>query len=196
MAEQQEGKPRKQEEVEALRDELESVKSELRKAKESSESSLNKMRYLMADFDNYRKQMEKQLASKAESIKAELLLKFLNIRDDYLRALSMARQSKAEQGVVIEGLEGILKNIDSLLVSEGVREIEAIGTPFDPNVHDAIAYSGRDDLAENTVTAEIRKGYMLNGRVLRPSLVEISKIVKNSVNDTKEVDIQGEQGGG
>jgi molecular chaperone GrpE len=199
MAEQQEGKPieeEKVEDVEALRAELESVKNELRRAKESSESSLNKMKYLMADFDNYRKQMEKQLASKAESIKAELLLKFLNIRDDYLRALSVARQSKSEQGVVIEGLEGILKNIDSLLASEGVREIEAVGTPFDPNVHDAIAYSARDDLAENTVTAEIRKGYMLNGRVLRPSLVEISKIVKNSVNDTKEVNIQGEQGGG
>jgi molecular chaperone GrpE len=191
MAEQQEGKPGEEEEVETLRAELESVKSELRKAKESSESSLNKMRYLMADFDNYRKQMEKQLASKAESIKAELLLKFLNIRDDYLRALSVARQSKSEQVVVIEGLEGILKNIDSLLASEGVREIEAVGTPFDPNVHDAIAYSARDDLAENTVTAEIRKGYMLNGRVLRPSLVEISKIVKNSVNNTKEMDIQG-----
>jgi molecular chaperone GrpE len=196
MAEQQEGKPiEEEEEVEALKVELESVKSELRKAKESSESSLNKIRYLMADFDNYRKQMEKQLASKAESIKAELLLKFLNIRDDYLRALSVARQSKSEQGVVIEGLEGILKNIDSLLASEGIREIEAVGTPFDPNVHDAIAYSAREDLAENTVTAEIRKGYMLNGRVLRPSLVEISKIVKNSVNDSKEVDIQGGQGG-
>ena len=201
MAEQQEGsKPmeekEKVEDVEALRAELESVKNELRRAKESSDSSLNKMKYLMADFDNYRKQMEKQLASKAESIKAELLLKFLNIRDDYLRALSVARQSKSEQGVVvIEGLEGILKNIDSLFASEGVREIEAVGTPFDPNVHDAIAYSARDDLAENTVTAEIRKGYMLNGRVLRPSLVEISKIVKNSVNDTKELNIQGEQGG-
>jgi molecular chaperone GrpE len=201
MAEQREGKPieeeKEGEEVEALRAELESVKSELRKAKESSESSLNKMKYLMADFDNYRKQMEKQLASKAESIKAELLLKFLNIRDDYLRALLVARQRKSEQGVVvIEGLEGILKNIDSLLASEGVREIEAVGTPFDPNVHDAIAYSARDDLAENTVTAEIRKGYMLNGRVLRPSLVEISKIVKNTVNDTKEVNIQGGHGGG
>lgn len=196
MAEQQEGKPVDEgEKVEALRAELESVKNELRKAKESSESSLNKVRYLMADFDNYRKQMEKQLASKAESIKAELLLKFLNIRDDYLRALSVARQSKSEQVVVIEGLEGILKNIDSLLASEGVREIEAVGTPFDPNVHDAIAYSARDDLAENTVTAEIRKGYILNGRVLRPSLVEISKIVKNSVNNTKEMDIQGGQGG-
>ena len=193
LAEQQEGKPEKEEgeEVEVLRAELESIKSELRRAKESSESSLSKMKYLMADFDNYRKQMEKQLASKAESIKAELLLKFLNIRDDYIRALSMAKQSKSDKEVVIEGLEGILKNIDSLLTSEGVREIEAIGTPFDPNVHDAIAYSERNDLAENTVTAEIRKGYMLNGRVLRPSLVEISKIVKNSVNDTKEMDIQG-----
>jgi molecular chaperone GrpE len=193
LAEQQEGKPEKEEvgEVEVLRAELESIKSELRRAKESSESSLTKMRYLMADFDNYRKQMEKQLASKAESIKAELLLKFLNIRDDYIRALSMAKQSKSDKEVVIEGLEGILKNIDSLLTLEGVREIEAIGTPFDPNVHDAIAYSERNDLAENTVTAEIRKGYMLNGRVLRPSLVEISKIVKNSVNDTKEMDIQG-----
>ncbi len=197
MAEQQEGKSVEEEDVEALRSELESVKSELRKAKESSESSLNKMKYLMADFDNYRKQMERQVASKADSIRAELLLKFLNIRDDYVRALSVARQSKSEQIVVIEGLEGILKNIDSLLASEGVREIEAIGTPFDPNVHDAIAYSARDDLAENTVTSEIRKGYMLNGRVLRPSLVEISKkIIKNSVNDTKEIDIQGGKGGG
>jgi molecular chaperone GrpE len=192
MAEQQDGKPVEEEDVVALRAELESVRGELKKAKESSESSLNKMKYLMADFDNYRKQMEKQVTSKAESIKAELLLKFLNIRDDYVRALSVARQSKSEQIVVIEGLEGILKNIDSLLASEGVREIEAIGTPFDPNVHDAIAYSARDDLAENTVTAEIRKGYMLNGRVLRPSLVEISKkIIKNSVNDTREIDIQG-----
>ena len=197
MAEQQEGKTVEEEDAEALRAELESVKSELRKAKESSESSLNKIKYLMADFDNYRKQLEKQVASKAESIKAELLLKFLNIRDDYLRALSVARQSKSEHIVVIEGLEGILKNIDSLLASEGVREIEAIGTPFDPNVHDAIAYSARVDLAENTVTAEIRKGYMLNDRVLRATLVEISKkIIKNSVNDTKEVDIQGGEGGG
>ncbi|HYY39714.1 MAG TPA: nucleotide exchange factor GrpE, partial [Nitrososphaera sp.] len=170
IAEQQEEKPAGEEDLEALRAELQSVKNELKKAKESSESNLNKMRYLMADFDNYRKQMEKQLASKAESIKAELLLKFLNIRDDFLRGLSVARQSKSEQ-VVIEGLEGILKNIDSLLASEGVMEIEAVRTPFDPNVHDAIAYSARGDLAENIVTAEVRKGYMLNGRVLRPSLV-------------------------
>lgn len=186
--EEEKNKPSNEEEkaINALRSELDSVKQELRKARESAESSLNKLKYLMADFDNYRKQMERQAASKAETIKAELLLKFLNIRDDYLRALSVAKQSKSEP-VVIEGLEGILKNIDSLLSSEGVREIETIGTPFDANVHDAIAYSERDDLPENTVTNEIRKGYMFNGKVLRPSMVEISKkIVKNSVNDIKE----------
>jgi molecular chaperone GrpE len=180
------------EDLEALKAELQSVKDELRKARESSEGSLNKLKYLMADFDNYRKQMDRQAASKAESAKAELLLKFLNIRDDYLRALSVAQQGKSEP-VVIEGLEGILKNIDSLLASEGVREIETVGTPFDPNVHDAIAHSERNDMEEDTVSAEIRKGYMLNSKVLRPSLVEIAKkIVKNSVSDTnKEPDNQG-----
>lgn len=188
--EQTEDRPVEQD-LEALGAELQSVKDELKKARESSDGSLSKLKYLMADFDNYRKQMEKQAASKAEFAKAELLLKFLNIRDDYLRALSVAKQAKTE-AVVIEGLEGILKNIDSLLSSEGVREIETVGTPFDPNVHDALAHSARDDLEENTVTAEIRKGYMLNSNVLRPSMVEIAKkIVKNSVSDTNEPDNQG-----
>jgi molecular chaperone GrpE len=181
-----------EDDLDALKEELQSVKDELRRARESSEDSLNKLKYLMADFDNYRKQMDRQATSKTESAKAELLLKFLNIRDDYLRALSVAKQCKTEP-VVIEGLEGILRNIDSLLASEGVREIETVGTPFDHNVHDAIAHSERDGVEENTVTAEIRKGYMLNSKVLRPSLVEIAKkIVKNSVSDTnKGPDNQG-----
>jgi molecular chaperone GrpE len=180
-----------EDDLEALKAELQSVKEELRKARESSESSINKLKYLMADFDNYRKQMDKQAASKTESAKAELLLKFVNIRDDYLRALAVARKAKTEP-VVIEGLEGMLKNIDSLLSSEGVREIETVGTPFDPNVHDAIAHTQRDDLKENTVTAEIRKGYVLNGRVLRPSMVEISKkIVKNTDSDTRKEEVKG-----
>jgi molecular chaperone GrpE len=178
----------KNEEITILSEELKYVKEELSKFRESSNNNLNKLKYLMADFDNYRKQMEKQVASKVESSKAELLLKFLSIRDDYLRALEIAKQSKSE-GVVLEGLEAILKNLDSLLSSEGVIEIETVGTPFDPNIHDAISFSYRDDVPENTVTGEIRKGYMLNNKVLRPSLVEISKkIVKNIINDTETIE--------
>jgi len=175
-------------ELVASKEELSFVKEELRKAKESSDNNLNKLKYMVADFDNYRKQMEKQVALNTEENKAELMLRFLNIRDDYVRALEIAKQSKAEP-VVVEGLEGILKNSDHLLRSEGVVEIETIDTPFDPNVHDAISFSFRDDLPESTVTDEIRKGYMLDNKVLRPSLVEISKKrVKNTVNDTEKTE--------
>jgi molecular chaperone GrpE len=180
------------EELAKVKDELDSVKEELYKARESSDNNLNRLKYIMADFDNYRKQMEKQMASKIESSRAELLMKFLNIRDDYLRALEIAKQSKSET-VVIEGLEAILKNLDSVLKSEGVMEIETIGTPFDPNIHDAISFSYQDNAPENAVTGEIRKGYMLNNKVLRPSLVEIAKkIVKNTVNDTGELEKETE----
>jgi molecular chaperone GrpE len=180
------------EELAKVKDELDLVKEELYKARESSDNNLNRLKYIMADFDNYRKQMEKQIASKIESSRAELLMKFLNIRDDYSRALEIAKQSKSET-VVIEGLEAILKNLDSVLKSEGVMEIETIGTPFDPNIHDAISFSYQDNVSENAVTGEIRKGYMLNNKVLRPSLVEISKkIVKNTVNDTDDLEKETE----
>ena len=168
-----------------LKEDLAALEEELLAAKKSSDNNLNKLKYMMAEFDNYRKQMEKQIDSKIESGKAELLLKFLSLRDDYLRALEMAKQSKSE-AVVIEGLEGILKNFDSLLKSEGVMEIETIGTPFDPNVHDVIGFSHEEEVQENIITKEIRRGYMLNNKVLRPSLVLISrKIVTNTANDTK-----------
>ena len=175
-----------------LKENLAVLKEELVEARKSSDNNLNKLKYMMAEFDNYRKQIEKQIDSKIESGKAELLLKFLSLRDDYLRALEMAKQSKSE-AVVIEGLEGILKNFDSLLKSEGVMEIETIGTPFDPNVHDVIGFSHQDEIEENIITKEIRKGYMLNNKVLRPSLVVISrKIVKNTVNDTQKIEREAE----
>lgn len=168
--------------------ELSRLRKDLTQAREIADNNLNKLRYMMADFDNYRKQMEKQLSSKVEASKAEILLKFLNIRDDYLRALEMVKQDNSDP-VIIEGLQGILKNFDNLLRSEGVIEIESVGTPFDPNIHDAISFQYSDDVPENTVTSEIRKGYMFNNKVLRPSLVETSKkIVKNTVNATEKLE--------
>ena len=179
---------RLKDELVASKEELISLKEELRKARESSDNNLNKLKYMVADFDNYRKQMEKQVGAKIEENRAELVLKFLNIRDDFVRALEIAKQSKADT-VVVEGLEGILKNFDHQLRSEGVIEIETIETPFDPNIHDAVSFSYRDDIPESTVTNEIRKGYMLGNKVLRPSIVEISKkIVKNSVIATEKIE--------
>lgn len=167
-----------------LENQLSQTEEERQKAKEEADNNLNKLRYLMADFDNYRKRMEIQVESKINQGKAELILKFVSIHDDLSRAVETAKQGKSEQ-VVIEGLEGILRNVENLFDAEGVKEIETTGTPFDPNIHDAISFKFDDTVPENTVSAEIRKGYMISDKVLRPSLVEISKkIVKNSVNES------------
>ena len=128
--------------------------------------------------------MERQIESKISQGKAELILKFVSIHDDLSRAIETAKQGKSDQ-VVIQGLEGILRNVETLFDAEGVKEIETTGTPFDPNIHDAISFKYDDTVPENTVIAEIRKGYMMSDKVLRPSLVEISKrIVKNSAIDS------------
>ena len=167
-----------------LEKELSRAEEERQKAKVEADNNMNKLRYLMADFDNYRKRMERQIESKINQGKAELILKFVSIHDDLSRAVETAKQGKSER-VVIEGLEGILRNVENLFDAEGVKEIETTGTPFDPNIHDAISFKFDDTVPENTVIAEIRKGYMISDKVLRPSLVEISKkIVKNSVNES------------
>lgn len=175
---------KEQEYILHLENELSQAEAERQRAKEEADNNLNKLRYLMADFDNYRKRMEKQIESKINQGKAELILKFVSIHDDLSRAIETAKQGKSDQ-VVIQGLEGILRNVETLFDAEGVKEIETTGTPFDPNIHDAISFKYDDTVPENTVIAEIRKGYMMSDKVLRPSLVEISKrIVKNTAIDS------------
>jgi molecular chaperone GrpE len=170
---------------------LENIQSELKKAREEVEyyhklydDTLNKLKYSLADFDNFRKSIEKQNSLKILSIKADLLVAIINIREDFIRALSTIKQKEASSAT-IEGLKNILKNIDIFLEKEGVREIKALNEPFDPNVHDIIGFStNNDDIEENMITKEIRKGYLLNEKVLRPSLVEVSKkIIKNIDKD-------------
>jgi molecular chaperone GrpE len=163
--------------TEVLREEISSLK-------QTSESNLTKLRYLLADYDNYRKQIEKQMQGKVESTKAELILKIIDIYDDYLRALNTVENNTCSPAIV-DGLNGILKNIETLLKSEGVLEIEAIGTPFDANVHDAVGFTSSEDQPENTVVDVVRRGFMLNKKVLRPSLVILSKkIISNK--DTEQ----------
>jgi molecular chaperone GrpE len=165
----------------SLKEELEKTKIELEETKKKAETNLNKLKYMMADFDNYRKQIEKQMVSTIESNKSNLLSLFLAVHDDYQRALDIIKKNKDLDEVFLNGLEGILKNLDNILQSEGVTPIETIGKILDPSKHDVISFSYNNDLPENTITNEIRIGYMLNDKVLRPSLVEISK--KNSMNN-------------
>ena len=160
---------------EILNLEFNKVKSELETTKNDYEKTLNKLKYMLADFDNYRKQVEKQMNSTVETNKANILSKFLNLLDDYQRALDIIKKNKDIDNVITEGLDGIIKNFQNILLSEGVKKIESIGKVFDPNQHDVVSFSYDSDKDENVITDEIRSGYMIDDKILRPSLVIISK---------------------
>jgi molecular chaperone GrpE len=159
--------------------ELKKTKNELEYYHNLYNDTFNKLKYSLADFDNYRKNVEKQNSLKILSIKSDMLSVVINIREDFIRAIDTIKQ----------GLESILKNIDTFLEKEGIKEIMSLNNPFDPNIHEIIGFSYNEgDIEDNIVTKEIRKGYLLNDQVLRPSLVEVSKkIVKNNVNNNNKM---------
>lgn len=150
---------------------LDELKSMLELEKEAASSYEKKLQYLLADFENLKKRTEFDVQTRVNSMLTEIMLKFLLLYDDFVRA----REVLGRQHVNTEGLDGILKNMNSLLSEYGVTPIDVIGEIFDPKLHEAISVKEDASLDNDTVTKEIRKGYILHGRVIRPSLVEISK---------------------
>ena len=179
--------------IEDVTAELKETRDDLEHYRKLYDDTFNKLKYSLADFDNYRKNIEKQNALRILSVKADILSTVVNLREDFLRALDTLRHHKVDISI-LEGLTNILKNIDLFLEKENVLEIKALNRVFDPNFHEIIGFSYvEDDAEENIITKEIRKGYLLNDRVLRPSLVEVSKkIIKNIDNDNKE-DTKGDE---
>ncbi|HKU84337.1 MAG TPA: nucleotide exchange factor GrpE [Candidatus Nitrosocosmicus sp.] len=179
--------------IEDVTAELKETRDDLEHYRKLYDDTFNKLKYSLADFDNYRKNIEKQNALRILSVKADILSTVVNLREDFLRALDTLKHHKVDISI-LEGLTNILKNIDLFLEKESVLEIKALNSVFDPNFHEIIGFSYvEDDAEENIITKEIRKGYLLNDRVLRPSLVEVSKkIIKNIDNDNKE-DTKGDE---
>jgi molecular chaperone GrpE len=163
--------------------ELKKTKDELEYYRNLYNDTFNKLKYSLADFDNFRKNVEKQNALKMLSVKSDLLSAVVNIREDFIRAIDTIKQNKIDN-VILEGLESILKNIDIFMEKEGIKEIASLNNVFDPSIHDIVGFSYvNNDLEENIVTKEIRKGYFLDDRVLRPSLVEVSKKIVKNIDD-------------
>ena len=179
--------------IEDMAAELKQTRDDLEHYRKLYDDTFNKLKYSLADFDNYRKNIEKQNALRMLSVKADILSTMVNLREDFVRALDTLKHHKVDISI-LEGLTNILKNIDLFLEKENVLEIKALDSAFDPNFHEIIGFSYVEgDVEENIITREIRKGYLLNDRVLRPSLVEVSKkIIKNIENDNKE-DTKGDE---
>ncbi|MBI3640669.1 MAG: nucleotide exchange factor GrpE [Thaumarchaeota archaeon] len=150
---------------------IDELKMQLKQEQEKAVSYEKKLQYLLADFENLKKRTELDVQSKVNSALDSMMLKFLSIYDDFVRA----KDALDKQKINTDGLSAILKNMDSFLSENGVIPIEALGEIFDPQLHEAISVKEDPSLDDNTITAEIRKGYILQNRVIRPSLVEISK---------------------
>lgn len=126
---------------------------------------------LLADFENYKKREEASKADFKKFAQSSLIEKLLPVIDNLDRALAKADEDDA----FVEGVIMTRKELMKILENEGLEEIESDGCEFDHNVHQAVLAEENDEVEENHIIETFQKGYKLNGRVLRPAMVKVSK---------------------
>jgi molecular chaperone GrpE len=148
---------------------------ELAAAEEMREDAASRERLLrlQADFDNLRKRIERDEAEQRRTANARLVTALLPVIDSFERAMA-TEPGKGDDGTFRAGVELIRRQMLDVLGKEGVRTVESLGKPFDPTMHEAFTVSLAPELPPNTVIEEIQRGYLLNGRLLRPALVRVS----------------------
>jgi len=157
--------------------------------KAKSEDLLRRLQYLQADFENYRKRVEKEMGDVKKLSNERLLSDLLTVKDELDLALAKARETK-QNPVLLEGVGMIQKRVQNILSKEGVERVPGPGSKFNPDYHEA-ALRVVSDEEEGTVLEEVRAGYTLKGRVLRPSIVKVAGknlVEENEQAETSEAD--------
>ena len=126
-----------------------------------------------AEFDNYRKRVERERREQSDQAVVDLLQELLLVVDDFDRALTV--DSGENDSAYRKGVELIHGKLHDLLGKYGVKPIEALGADFDPNVHQAVVHEASPEHREGEVIGELRKGYTINDRLLRPAMVKVAK---------------------
>jgi molecular chaperone GrpE len=126
-----------------------------------------------AEFDNYRRRVERERREQAEQSIVDLLLELLLVVDDFDLALTV--DAGEGGGAYRKGVELIYGKLQDLLRKNGVRPIDALGADFDPNLHQAVVHEESGEHREGEVIGELRKGYMIGDRLLRPAMVKVAK---------------------
>lgn len=127
---------------------------------------------LMADFQNFRKRTEKQKSEIHAYANEKIVLELIQVMDNFERALMM--ECENEKGFK-EGMEMIFVQLKDVLKNTGVTEIEAYDVEFDPNFHNAVMMEDTDKVESGKVSEVLQKGYILNGKVVRPSMVKVAR---------------------
>ena len=133
----------------------------------------DKLRRSMAEFDNYRKRTDKEKPAMYEIGAKDVIEKILPIVDNFERGLNTIPED-AKGTAFAEGMEKIYKQFVKTLDDLGVKPIEAVGKPFDPNFHNAVMHVEDENLGENVVAAELQKGYTYKESIVRHSMVQVA----------------------
>ena len=128
-----------------------------------------------AEFDNYRKRIERERREQADQAVVDLLQELLLVVDDFDRALDTTSVDARGADAYRKGVELIYAKLHDVLKRRGVRPIEALGADFDPNVHQAVMHEASPGHRDGEVIAELAKGYMMGDRLLRPAMVKVAK---------------------
>ncbi len=150
---------------------ISSQETELKEAsKEEEEINIRYLR-LAADFQNYRKRVEKEKGDIYAYANEKLVVELLDVIDNFERALEHSGENES----FAEGMNMIFKQLKGVLEKSGVEEIIAIGEPFDPNFHHAVLTENSSEYESGKVTQVLQKGYLLNKKVIRPSMVKVAE---------------------
>ncbi len=134
----------------------------------------NRFIRLQADFDNHRKRANKERLEERERGEEGVLLQLLEVCDNFSRAISAAEDSTDYDGL-LKGVKMIESQLKGVLTRFFVEPIPALNQPFDPHLHHAVLHTEAADVPANTIIAELQVGYQRKGKVLRPSMVQVSQ---------------------
>jgi molecular chaperone GrpE len=166
-----------EQETKTIKADLARLEKTLEDERKRNEEYLTSLRYLQADFENYRKRVDREIRELEEFSTLGLVRKLIPVLDDL--DLAVATATRAEDKGILEGVKMVQKNLSSALESEGLKRISAVGEPFDPSAHEAVDKVQGKDNSEDKVVEEMRKGYAFKGKVLRPSAVKVELAARN-----------------
>lgn len=155
-----------------LAERIETLERELGEARAVADENRYKWQRSAADFANYKRRTDEERALATQFSNALLIGKLLTVLDDFDRALESVPKDAHDSW--IDGVQLVERKLRGVLEAEGVTQIESIGQPFDPNLHEAVVHEDTADHPDNQVIGELQRGYRLRDRVLRPSLVRVA----------------------
>lgn len=153
--------------------ELEALRRQLAEKQQAYEDLEGQAKRLAADFDNFRRRQAQEKENLIKFAGERILERFVDVLDNFERALDAGRKATDPKDVVT-GVEMIHRQLQDFLAKEGVTAMEPEGSPFDPNQHEAVFQQQVDDVPDQTVLEVFRRGYVLNGRVLRHAMVKVA----------------------